>query len=379
MAAPVIDYRRHVRRPVGFVIVGLLLFGAAGYLWYDVLKRRSNAEPVPAAYSYTVKQTIDKNVVYFPSSFYTNGPGTNTVYTMELTDKVRTTFHYRFSGSTPQQLAYAYDIRAMVRGRYSPKGDESEMANVWSKDFQLLSPVHGVSTGTGLAVDPSVDVPFAEYRKRIEQLRVALTLPITSDVVVLFTINISGIVDGTPFNDLRTATVTIPLGETIYSIAQKYDKEDTKQVVAASIRKNVDTQAQYEFYAAGALALLALTSLVYGLRKQIFRTPYQRELDKIYRYHDGIIVRASRPTDLVGKRIVAVKSFDDMVNLEEELKLPIVAVPAGSEATQFVIIHGDVVYVYTLGRIVVDKSKSLEEIDATVGKKLTNKHRPRSL
>jgi hypothetical protein len=130
---------------------------------------------------------------------------------------------------------------------------------------------------------------------------------------------------------------------------------------------NIDRVAQYEIYGAIGIGILALASFVYGFRKKIFKTPYQRELDKIYRYHDGIIVRASRPTDLSGKRIVAVKSFDDMLNLEEELKLPIVAASVSAEATQFMIIRDDVVYAYILGKLPAPHhGRSLEEIAATV-------------
>lgn len=370
MTAPSIDYRRHVRRPIGFVVLGLLLLAAAVYLAYDVVQRRANVVPVPSAYTYTVKQSVDKNVEYFPSSFYEGGPGNNAAYIMSLTDKIATTFHYSFSASEQRSLSYAYDIRAVVRGKYSFKGDESDSADVWSKEFQLLKPVHGTMDAKDLSFVPSVEVPFDDYRKLIEELRTSLTLPIRSEVTVTFTVNVSGIIDGTAFNDLRTASVTVPVEEQIYAITQKYDKEDTKQVVAAAVQTNVDKQAQYETYGVIALGGLALAALVYGFRKQIFKTPYQRELDKIYRYHDGIIVRASRRADLAGKHVVPVKSFDDMLNLEEELKLPIVATALSAEATRFTIIRDDVVYAFTLGHIHTKNETSLEQIEETLTQKL---------
>lgn len=370
MTAPGIDYRRHVRRPVGFIVLGLLLVGAAVYLAYDVVKRRANVEPIPSAYTYTVKQSVDKGVQYFPSSFYEGGPGKNAAYVMSLTDKITATFHYTFSGSEQQSLAYAYDVRAVVRGKYSFKGDESDSADVWTKEFQILKPVHGTVDAKGVSFNPSVEIPFDEYRILIEQLRTSLTLPIRSEVVVTFTVNVSGMVDGTVFNDLRTASVSAPIEEQIYTLSQKYDKEDTKQVVPANAQTNVDKQAQYETYGVIALGGLALAAFVYGFRRQIFKTPYQRELDKIYRYHDGIIVHASRPPDLAGKRIVTMKSFDDMLNLEEELKLPIVAASVGVAATQFIIIRDDVAYMYLLGHLPVRRGTSLEQIEASVGHKL---------
>jgi len=367
MPALAIDYRRHVRRPIGFVVLGVLLLGAAGYFAYDAMLRRANAQPVLSAYTYSVKQAVDKQVVYFPSSFYENGPDKNRGYIMTLTDKILPTFHYSYSASEVQQLSYAYDVRAVLRGQYSLKGDETDMADVWSKEFQLVKPVHETVTAKDLSFQPTAEIPFDEYRKLIEELRTSLTLPITSQVTATFTVNVSGVVDGTPFNDLRTASVTVPIEEQIYTISQKYDKDDTKQVMSTTTQAIIDKRAQYEQYAAIGLSVLALASFVYGFRKKIFKTPYQRELDKIYRYHDGIIVRANRLADLAGKRIVSVKSFDDMLNLEEELKLPIVAASVNAEATQFMIIRDDVVYVFTLGKLPSkNHGRSLEEIANTV-------------
>ncbi len=361
------EYHQHARRPIGFVVLGIFLLGAAGYLANDVIKRRSNTTPVSSAYSYTVKQSVDKSVTYFPSSFYDNGPGKNSAYIMDLTDKLKTTFHYSFSGSEEQKLSYAYDIRAIIRGRYSPKGSEADTVDVWTKEVQVKEPVHDSVTAKSLTFDPSADVSYDEYKRMIEQLRLSMTLPISSDITVLFTINVSGIIDGTPFNDIRTASVTAPIGEQIFILSQKYDKQDTKQIVTASIQTGVDRQSQYETYGALALGVLSLVSFVYGLRKQIFKTPYQRELEKIYRYHDGIIIRAAHQADLSKKSIVQVKSFEDMLNLEEELKSPIVSSPAGLDATRFTIIYSDVAYQYTLGKITPDNAKTLEEIQASLG------------
>lgn len=363
MTALAIDYRRHVKRPIGFVVVGILLLGAAGYLWYDSNSRRTTVEPSTSTYNYSVKQSVDKQVVYFPSSFYDNGPGKNTAYIMTLTDKILATFNYAFSGSEQQQLSYAYDVKAVVRATYSTSGDEKDTANVWTKEYQLLDPVHATVVSKGLTFNPSVEIPYDQYRHEIEQLRTSLTLPVRSDVTITYTVSVAGEVGGTPFNDLRTASVTVPIEEQIYAISQKYDKEDTKQVVAKAAQASIDRIAQYEYYGAIALGVLALAAFVYGFRKRIFKTPYQRELDKIYRYHDGIIVRASRRADLSGKRIVPVKSFDDILNLEEELKLPIIAASVSATATQFMIIRDDVVYVYTLGKLPPSRhGRSLEEI-----------------
>ena len=122
------------------------------------------------------------------------------------------------------------------------------------------------------------------------------------------------------------------------------------------------------------VAVLGVLALVFGFRKQIFKTPYERELERIYRFHDGIIIRASRPARLDGKNIVPVRSFDDILNLEEELKAPIVATQMSDTSTRFMIIRENVAYVYTLGKSIID-DEAADEVDDLPPTHPTRRHK----
>lgn len=364
MVALALDYRRHVHRQVGYVILGIILLLGAGYLGYDVYERRSSAVPAPSAYTYKVTQSIDTKVHYFQNSFFTDGPETNTAYVMDLTDTIDVTFHYSYSASEEQELTYVYDVTATVRSKYTFSNNENDGAsNVWTQKFQLVTPVRRTITASQFAVTPTVTVPYAEYKRLLDELKNSLVLPTDGDITVTFSMHVTGDVGGAELDDARTSSFVVPVGSQIYNITTNYDKEGTRQVVPVAAQEGIDKWTQYELYGAIGLAVLAVAAFVFGLRKKIFKTPYQRELDKIYRYHEGIIVRASRAADLSGKRVMLVKSFDDMLNLEEELKLPIVAASVSATATQFMIIRDDVVYVYTLGKLPAARhGRSLEEI-----------------
>lgn len=368
MVALALDYRRHVHRQIGYAVLGILLLLGAGYLGYDVYERRSSALPAPSAYTYKVAESVDTNVNYFQNSFYADGPGTNTAYVMDLTNTIDGVFRYSFSASEEQKITYVYDISAVVRGTYAfTNNSDDGDSNVWSQKFQLVRPVYKTITASQFAISPNVEAPYAEYKQMLDELKNGLALPITGDVTVTFSIRVTGDIGGAELDDSRSSSFTAPIGSQIYAVTTKYDKEDTKQVVPIATREGIDKWVQYELYGAIGLGVLALASFVYGLRKKIFKTPYQRELDKIYRYHEGIIVRAGRGADLSGKRVVPVKSFDDMLNLEEELKLPIIAASVSATATQFMIIRDDVVYVYTLGKLPAARhGRSLEEIAEAV-------------
>ena len=211
-----------------------------------------------------------------------------------------------------------------------------------------------------ITLDKEVSVPFSAYREAMQQYQTSLQLPVTTEMQVLFSVHVTGTIDGSPIDDTRTSVVSAPLDQPIFKIANRFDKDDKKQVAGKAA---IDTQANVrstERIAAIIVGFVGLGAIVYGMRRQIFKSAYQREVDKIYRYHDGIIIRASKLVDLTGKRVVAVQSFDDMLNLEEEMKAPIVASQVSSEATRFTIINGDDAYAYTIGRVLVDEDKPEE-------------------
>lgn len=362
---------QQARRLIGFVMLGLvLLAGAAGLLYHVHQSAVSETSLAPVAYEYTVDQSVQTGVNYFQSSFYGNTPGaTNTAYVADLTDTIDASLTYTFHASRPIELTTMYSAVATVREKYVLGTDGKDISNVWSKEYPLIKPVTSTAITSDIAINPSTVLPFAEYRKLADQLKTSLALPASSEVTLTFMVHVSGKVEGTPFDDIRVSTVGMPLDQPIFKIENKFEKQEKKQVVTQAAKSNQSTLRMYEQIAAGLLAIFGVAAIGYGMRKQIFKSPYQRELDKIYRYHDGLIIKASARTDLAHKTMVPVQSFDDILNLEEELKSPIVASSAGPSATRFMIIHGDIVYVYTLGKVEKDdlrSGRSIKEIEAFI-------------
>lgn len=347
------------RRPIGFVLLGVVLLLGAGYLFYDVSRQQetpANGLVEASAYSYTVKQSVDTSVQYFQSSFYEDGPKPNEkAYVSNLTDRIDATLHYNYTATRNAELSSMYSVVASVKSRYMGGSDGKDFTDVWSHEYPLIKPVTETNSGKSIEFMPSATIPFAEYRTMVEQFKTSLAVPVVSDVSLVFTVRVWGTVDGTPFDDIRVSTVSTPLDQPLFTLANKFEKEETKNVLAKQAKQTKDMLRTYEKVAVGILGVLGLLAIIFGMRRQIFKSPYQRELDKIFRLHDGIIIRASKPADLDGKNVVAVRSFDDMLNLEEELKAPIVASPAGGEAMHFVIIHSDVAYVYTLGKVLIEE------------------------
>lgn len=352
-----IDNPTHEHRSIGFVLLGFVCVAIAGYLAYDLWYRAD--EPVAAAttgYTYTIKQSVDTGINYFASSFYGSTPGVaNSAYVADLTDTIDATLHYRYHGSRSVSLSSMYSAVATVRELYATSADSTKpLSSVWSHEYPFVKPMTSTTSSRDITFSPHVTIPFAEYRSMVDQFKNTLAVPVSSELVITFTVRVFGTIDGTILDDVRTSTVTVPLDQPIYTLATKFEKQDEKQIVPQHAKDDTTTQRMYERIAAVVLGLFGLAVIIYGLRKKIFKTAYQRELEKIYRYHDGIIIHAKRPSMVTDKNTIPVRSFDDILNIEEETKQPIVAYPLGDEATQFLIVKDDVLYTYTLGKELID-------------------------
>lgn len=358
-----IDNQTTSRRPIGFGLIGIVLVVFSGYLFYELEQQKSGTVYVPSTYEYTIRQSVDTDVNYLDSSYYANNrPGdNNTAYVKNLTKSITAKFNYKFTANDVADLAYTYDIKAKVLGKYAIKADSENTANVWSKDYTLVKPVTNSVQTKELTLNPTAELPYQEYMSLLENFKSNLELPLNSETVLVASFAVEGTIKGTPFNDKRVVTISAPLDQQVYTLGVKYDKEETKKVVGETTKNSREQFQRYLMIFASVVGVVGIGLLLYGLRKQIFKTPYQRELERIYRYNDGIIIRAQRSPDLTGKRTVSVLSFEDMLNLEEELKSPIVACPAGGEATKFIIIRDDVAYVYTLGKALIEE-ESLDTI-----------------
>lgn len=344
------------RRPYGFVLFGIGLLVVAGFVANDARRRNTTPIEAPSAYEFTINQSSKTEVTYLKNSFFDDGPGSdNSAYIAELTDKMKTSFSYDFTANKETELTSTYFVKALVSNKYILGADVKDISNVWTKEYPLIKPVVKTTTTKNIHISPSVEIPFSDYRQEVDRLKKSLSLPVSSQVDIVFSVQVSGESEGASISDVRVSTVTAPLDQPIYKLATTFDKNVTKQVTSPKLQQNEDNMRKYELIASAALTVLGLASIVYGFRKQIFKSAYQRELDRIYSYHDGIIIKAHKAASHEGLRVVPVQSFDDMLNLEEEIKEPIVASPAGGEATRFSIVRGDVIYVYTLGKALIDE------------------------
>lgn len=346
------------------------MFGALLVALYGIIQHEDKT--VGSTASYTARQQVRNTVNYYDNSFFGSTPRPSSdAYISSLTQSLTTRFQSTYTLTKPASLNYTYRVDAAVKGTYPMEGDTDKTSNVWQKDYVLVPPKKQSDATDVLSVTQDVKVPYAEYKIALDEFKKTLNVPVSGEVVVTMALQVDGSVDGVLFHDSQSLYMTVPLTEDIYQPAYKYEKDRQGTITPEQSKSNQDNTEKILLGVAVLLAVSGVGLVVYGLRGKIFKSPYRRELDRIYRYHEGVIVRARRHPDILHKTVVPVQSFDDIVNLEEELRAPIIASEAGDSATRFMIIRGDEVYMYVLGTLPPDDAELMHEIEQAFAKKTT--------
>ena len=342
-----------------WLVVVLCLFAVA-WLIYDgrAVKSQSSQEGIV----YTVDQSFTPTVIYHDTSLFEESRGTQTAYVRELTKDISAVMSMRFRAKSATNLKYHYAITARVIASYALKGnatpDDAESAVVWERLYQI-DRADGLVNGDVVSLLKRVNIPYAEYATKVSELNSVLGLNLNAKVEIVATVTVTGNNLGQTFSKPQSMILTVPLSDPVFTVASDYKKHDNGQidVGGSSVSETPLWWRQHRKMILAALAVLAVVSAVSALwlsRREGYgiRNPYQRALAKIYRYHDGVIIRTNRPIELREREIISVKTFDDLLNVSDELRSPVIANELSDTATQFVVLHETTVYVYLVGRLV---------------------------
>jgi hypothetical protein len=96
------------------------------------------------------------------------------------------------------------------------------------------------------------------------------------------------------------------------------------------------------------IIILVITLVFVNIRKKKLNNMYEMTLKKILRNYSNIIIRINKPVEINDMRIIDVNEFVDILDIEEELKIPILLFENGKEEADFFIINTSVIYRYIM-------------------------------
>jgi len=300
-------------------------------------------------YSYNVNQDLDYKVNLYDNSYIESSYlGKDDTYISDLIKEIQIDYKYKYAGSKVVPLNYTYDVVATINGEYSLEEEDSK---VWTKEYKLVQNRNGkITDKTSINITEPVSLNFSYYNNVVSNFRKELRLPIKASLIVVFKINVTGEVSGQKINDTKQMTLSFPLNQQAFKITEKYE-ENFNNSIKPPVEKKEKVNSRKLI--CGIILLSTAIFIFILFFREIFNIPrknkYTIQLNKILKEYGDIVIEVINPVSEFEMDIVEVKNFNEMIDLEEELRVPIMFYETIEYLEgEFTLVHNNILYKFVL-------------------------------
>lgn len=288
--------------------------------------------------SYNVNNNITYNINATDPSFYDeNNISDSNSFPIEFIDNIDVTFINNISFNKQVDLVNSYKIYARIEIVDSNK----EVNNViYSKNYNLLEE-NNIKHNSILQnnVTNTVSIDYKTYNEVVNKYKLKVKMPVEAKLkVIMESSNKNDILDNN-----EKLILSIPLSVNTINITKDFNKN-----YSDNIYEKVENKYVY-IICSLLMILLSIFVLIFSIRNVHFnRKDYKLyKLNKILNYYEQIIVVVSNPPNINKESVLIVNEFKDMIDLNRELKQPILYYKSNvDDYGLFIIIDSSKTYVY---------------------------------
>lgn len=300
---------------------------------------------------YNEDSFVDYNVSLKKNNYFdSNTLPSNQQYITSIIDKVNMKYRYNFTSSVLLSGTYSYEIVAKVNANYNV--DSTTSKQVWSKEYKLKEKKNNkLDNKSNFKIDEDISLSYDQYNKIINNFKKDYMLAINSKVDVIMRVNFDFDYNNNKLKDTATLTTSIPLSEQTIEISTNYKKED---IGSLTKKEELNRFNNIYIFILGVLfGLLGLFILIRQIIQVVHddkkQSIYLKKLKKYRHDYEDIIATSKEPPKTKGLNIIEVTTFEDMVNAQDDLRVPIIFYETKkNQEGKFYLISQDCVYCYTL-------------------------------
>ncbi len=303
--------------------------------------------------TYNENSNIDYKVHLKENEFYKEEfLGKNTGYVASLIDKIESNFQYNIEFDQELSYRYSYKIEADVEVT-----DERVNTSIYHYTEDLRNIDLTVAKGD-LSIDESLDIDYSKYNNIISKFKDVYDLNnTTAKLNIYLYVNIQNIdkSDSISLLNRKVSSLTIPLTEKTVSIDIGNDIISSTNNHLEAVRSSSYTWVLIiaAFYLAISIIYLVYL-IVYYNRTRTAQMIYDKEIKSIMNNYDGYIQRINGSYDIGTSQVLKIESFNDMLEIRDTLKQPILMLENEAKDGTFFIIPATNSIIYTYALRVVD-------------------------
>ena len=308
--------------------------------------------------SYNENSKVDYKVYLKENDFYKEEYlNKDQGYISNLIKYISTDFDYYIKFSKEANFKYSYRISAEVDVK-----DEKSDSNIYhfSEDLVTKSDIVG---NKSLDFDKKIDINYDEYNDKIRKFKDIYDL---NNSISTLNINLYIAIDNIDdtslnINEKKVSSITIPLTERTVSI------DINNEIIQDNINKMVINKVHNHNWILLISLVFLLFSVVYTIyliiysrRTRTAQMIYEKEIKSIMNNYDSYIQKISGTYDIGTSQVLKIESFNDMLEIRDTLKQPILMLENEKKNGTFFIIPATNSIIYTYALRVVDIKAKME-------------------
>lgn len=304
-------------------------------------------------YSYNVSRNVNYKVNLIENDFFENQTlDMNKTYISSLVDNINMNFTYSLYGNKKADTTYVYQVVAVSNIRYSSNTSDSG-ESIWAKQYRIVEPKTVETKNSNFSINESFDVDFATYNNEVKNFKEQLRIPVEADLQIKLIVRSDMDVPGVEDTVVESSIMNLKmdLAEDVFTIEKDFDNNSTESVLETT---EDSKKVNKPLVGIGAVFVIcAIMIILDSIRKSIKfskKSDYAIALNRILKNYGDIVAEIVSPVEIDSLNVIDVKNFDQLLDIEEEIRMPILfyeTIP--DEQGEFIIVCDSVAYRYVIG------------------------------
>lgn len=328
------------------LISGIIVCICIAYIFGKNLHK----ETIVSSLSYNETISDQLKVYYQENDFYTKGYYTinDSPFLGSLIDNIDLDFDYYMYFSNEIYGSYKYNVIATLYV-YEP-GNENDP--IWTKDYMLLDEDMVSYSAKDYRLQKTVNIKYQDYLNEYKAYSRLSKVSSNAKIIVRFEVNNEGTYNSLPKISTKSYEyISIPLTESTFKVSKTTNVSKDDHVIKNSVKSEGDRIFSIIVIVLCVLlaTVLVIIFIVAYKNDQKRESLYARKLKKIITAYDNILVSVKTLPETKELNVVNVTSFDELVDAQSEVRLPInYKEDSKKKTTKFILIRNDMAWVYTL-------------------------------
>lgn len=294
---------------------------------------------------------IDYKVYLKENNFFENDYlPKDQIYITTLIDYIDIDFKHNIKYNELINGNYKYQIKGII----SATQTNNENNNYWQKEYILTKEKSiNYENKQNYTIEENIKIDYDYYNDILLDFKKTYNLSMDATLKIILyvenTIDSKNIKNGIKKDSILA--LTIPLTKATIEVPIKIDTTSAKSKISNGIiYDNEIISTSYKILSISSFIVSAISFIYIGLyyvKHKEKQSKIKKELKKILKTYDSIIVNAKGKIDITNLNLIEVSEFNELIDAYNELRQPIIYARQNEKA-MFVLINNETALHYTI-------------------------------